>query len=125
MWQQMFSNSYKTLEIVQHEQALLLRVLHDLKMENAPEFYEEFNRASDRLINTVVLDFSKVRFVDSSGVGMLIKCAHEVKDQGGMFQILGLNRSLHSVFRLAGLFRIFEMLETDEARKLYPVLMED
>lgn len=120
----MYSNSYRTLEIVQHEQTLLLRLLHDLKMENAPEFYEEFNEANSSTPTTVVIDFSKIRFVDSSGVGMLIKCAHEIKDRQGIFQILGLNRSLHSVFKLAGLFRIFELLETEEAYKLYPRLQD-
>ena len=121
----MYPNSYRTLEIVQNDQALLLRILHDLKMENAPEFYEEFRQASEQSSHTVVLDFNKVRFVDSSGVGMLIKCAHEVKDRQGVFQILGLNRSLHSVFKLAGLFRIFEMLDMDEARRLYPNFLDE
>ena len=96
-----------------------LCLLFDLKMENAPEFFEGFEATYNEQ-STVVIDFSKIRFIDSSGVGMLLKCAHIVRGNGGVFQILGLNRSLLSVFKLAGLFKIFELLEEPQARDSYP-----
>lgn len=91
-------------------------------MENAPEFYESFQRAALEEHGEIVLDFSRIRFVDSSGVGMLLKCAHGAANQQSRLLFYGLNRSLHSVFRLAGLLRIFKLLEEEEARSGYPEL---
>ncbi len=99
---------------------LVLRLSADLKMENAPEFYEVFQETLRDDHTTVVVDFSNIRFVDSSGVGMLLKCAHILKQREGSFYIFGLSKSLLSVFKLAGLLKIFVLLEEDEARSSFP-----
>lgn len=101
---------------------LILQLTSDLKMENAPEFYEGFQEALVGDHQVVVVDFRRIRFVDSSGVGMLLKCAHQLRQREGSFYIFGLSRSLLSVFKLAGLLKIFELLDVDQARLEFPEL---
>lgn len=104
---------------------LILQLTTDLKMENAPEFFELFQDALQERHAIVVVDFSRIRFVDSSGVGMLLKCAHFIRDRSGRFAIYGLSRSLLSVFKLAGLLKIFELLDDADAVEEFPELGDD
>jgi stage II sporulation protein AA (anti-sigma F factor antagonist) len=111
------------IEIVtQLPDRLCLRITDDLKMENARDFFELFKEHYVSTQRQVLIDFGRIRFVDSSGIGILLRCAEEVKKQGGSFFICGLNKSMHSVFRLAGLHKIFELLEQNEALELFPEL---
>lgn len=102
---------------------LILQLTSDLKMENAPEFYETFQEALVGDHQMVVVDFRKIRFVDSSGVGMLLKCAHQLRQREGSFYIFGLSRSLLSVFKLAGLLKIFQLLDQEQAALEFPELI--
>jgi anti-sigma B factor antagonist len=103
---------------------LILQLTSDLKMENAPEFFEGFQESLEGGHRSVVVDFRPIRFVDSSGVGMLLKCAHQLRQREGSFYIYGLSRSLLSVFKLAGLLKIFELLDEEEAREAFPELFQ-
>ncbi len=111
---------FKTLS--SKSDTLILQLTSDLKMENAPEFYETFQEELVGDHQIVVVDFRKIRFVDSSGVGMLLKCAHQLRQREGSFYIYGLSRSLLSVFKLAGLLKIFQLLDDDQARREFPEL---
>lgn len=99
-----------------------MRLLADLKMENAPDFFETFQASIRDSHQTVLVDFSRIRFVDSSGVGILLKCAHAQREREGIFLVYGLSRSLHSVFKLAGLFKIFQPIDGAEALQRFPEL---
>ncbi|MCR9143847.1 MAG: STAS domain-containing protein [bacterium] len=104
---------------------LILQLTSDLKMENAPEFYETFQEVLVGDHQRVVVDFRRIRFVDSSGVGMLLKCAHQLRQREGSFYIYGLSKSLLSVFKLAGLLKIFQLLDDDQTRADFPELLDE
>ena len=59
-----------------------------------------------RPVSKLVLDFSDVHFMDSSGVGMIIGRYKTVKALGGQVYARGLNPPISRLFRLAGLHRI-------------------
>ena len=101
---------------------LAMRITDDLKMENARECFDLFREHCTDSQVQLLIDFGKIRFVDSSGIGILLRCAEEVKKRGGSFFICGLNKSMQSVFRLAGLHKIFELLEQEQANMRFPEL---
>lgn len=68
---------------------------------------------SDRQISHLLLDFSRVSFMDSSGVGMLIGRYRTMKDRLGSVSAVGLSPQMDRLFRLAGLHRIIT-IEKDE-----------
>jgi len=103
---------------------LIIQIETDLKMENAPIFLDEFQERMTDAHREVVIDFRAIRFVDSSGVGVLLRIANQIKDRSGKFLIFGLNRSLTSVFKLAGLLKIFEILDEEKAKAAYPELFQ-
>lgn len=99
---------------------LYIEVEEDLKMENAREFYEDVKAAMPPEVNHVIIGFSDVRFVDSSGVGILIKLSEEMKTAGVELVISGLNKSLTSVFKLSGLLSVLEVFEESELKSRFP-----
>lgn len=64
----------------------------------------------DRIENcrpkTVVLDFSDVTFMDSSGIGLVMGRYKLLNEFGGELEVTGLSNNSYKVMRLAGLDRI-------------------
>ena len=64
------------------------------------------NELKSRPVSRLILDFSDVRFMDSSGVGMIIGRYKTMKAHGGSVYAQGLNPPIDRLFHLAGLHRI-------------------
>lgn len=96
--------------------------MEDLKMENARDLYEAVLAHLKSEHKDIVLDLFRVQFIDSSGIGMLIKSADKIREAGQGVYLIGLNKSLSSVFRLTGLLKYFHVLEEHEAKNKFPDL---
>lgn len=55
---------------------------------------------------TVVLDFSEVRFMDSSGIGLIIGRSQVAEACGSGVRLVGLSPTLMKLVRLSGIERI-------------------
>ncbi len=54
----------------------------------------------------VILDFNKVSFMDSSGIGMVVGRFKLVKMIGGQLFIENINENLEKIFKMSGLQKI-------------------
>ena len=66
----------------------------------------------------LLVDLSRVTYVDSSGLAVLIGAMQSVEQQGGKFGIVGLQETVRSIFEIARLdqvFRIFPSLAAASA----------
>ncbi|MBR5301833.1 MAG: STAS domain-containing protein [Clostridia bacterium] len=71
----------------------------------------------DRTIRRLVLDFSHVSFMDSSGIGMLIGRYKTMTERGGNVFARGMQPSVCRLFRMAGLHRIIAEQESESGEK--------
>lgn len=55
----------------------------------------------------VVVDLSKVTYIDSSGLAVLIEAMQNVEDYGGKFAIAGLQDKVRPIFEVARLDQVF------------------
>ncbi|MEO8132153.1 MAG: STAS domain-containing protein [Bryobacteraceae bacterium] len=62
----------------------------------------------------VVIDLSQLRFVDSSGLGVLLSCFRQVKSSGGALGLCGMSKPVRSLFELVRMHRVFDIYETKE-----------
>src|SRR4051794_24425789 len=63
----------------------------------------------------LVVDLSKVSYIDSSGLAVLIEGMQGVEEYGGTFAIAGMQETVRSIFEIARLdqvFRIFPDLDS-------------
>ena len=58
---------------------------------------------------TYILDMSRVSYLDSSGLGMLVYLKKEVSRRSGKLLLSGLQESVANVFRLTRLDEFFEL----------------
>ncbi len=63
----------------------------------------------------LVLDLSKVEFVDSSGCGAILTCLRHVNGVGGKLAVSGVTRPVRALFELVRMNRILDVHDTREA----------
>lgn len=66
---------------------------------------------SDPSIKRLLFDFSKVSFMDSSGIGMIIGRYKTMKARNGRAEATGLSDAVMRIYRLGGLHRIIPVKE--------------
>jgi anti-sigma B factor antagonist len=67
--------------------------------------------------NRIVLNLAAVDFVDSSGLGELVRTHASVRGHGGELKILNPSKHLHDLLRMSKLDRVFDIVQ-DEASAL-------
>jgi anti-sigma B factor antagonist len=86
-----------------------------LDASNAKEFKQEIAPvvvANPRM----VFDLSRLRFVDSSGLGAILSCLRQLTAAGGDLKLCGLSKPVRALFELVRMHRIFDIYGTrDEA----------
>jgi anti-sigma B factor antagonist len=87
--------------------------VEELDAGNAGEFKREI--ASLLEANTkLVLDLTRLRFVDSSGLGAFISCLRKLNAKGGDLKLTGMSKQVRAVFELVRMHRVFDILATKE-----------
>lgn len=68
----------------------------------------------EKKVPRLLIDLSKVRYIDSSGLALLIETLQRVQAYGGTFGIFGLSESVRAIFHIACLDQVFRIFP-DEA----------
>lgn len=61
-----------------------------------------------RRADKVVLDMSRLTFMDSSGIGVVLGRYKKVKEAGGRMAVRGLNDKMDKIMRLAGIYTVVD-----------------
>ena len=64
----------------------------------------------DRVQGTVTLDCSKLEYISSAGLGVLLKTQKRLLASGGKLRLAGVNRHLHDILEYSGFDQIFEIV---------------
>jgi anti-sigma B factor antagonist len=67
--------------------------------------------------NKIVLNLGEVSYIDSSGVGELVKALTTIRNKGGQLKLANLNQRVHDLLQMTRLSTVFE-IEKDEAGAL-------
>lgn len=67
----------------------------------------------------VVIDLDKLTYIDSSGIGILIKALNYIQGLNGKLCVANLKPAIEKVFKVSGLTSYFEILSTDEFKSRY------
>jgi anti-anti-sigma factor len=62
----------------------------------------------------ILLNFEKVDFIDSYGIGDLVAAFHGVQQKKGELKITSLSPKLWTIFHYSGLTRIVEIFDNEE-----------
>jgi len=93
--------------------AIVAVPVHELDASNAGEFKRDIApvlQANTRL----VLDLSRLRFVDSSGLGAMLSCLRQLSAKSGDLKLCGMSKQVRGLFELVRMHRIFDIFATRE-----------
>ena len=95
------------------EVAVAVVPVDELDASNAGEFKREIAPLLEANAK-MVLDMSRLRFVDSSGLGAFISCLRKLNAKGGDLKLCGMSKQVRAVFELVRMHRVFDILGTRE-----------
>lgn len=100
--------------------ALVIELTGKLEIGQAQNFETSFAEMAKGHPGIVALDLSKVEYIDSSGIGSLVKSLTVTRNLGGDLVLFGLNATIQQVFTLAKLNTFFRILTREEFNFKYP-----
>jgi anti-anti-sigma factor len=100
------------VDFVEHGSSVILALSGELDVASSPELEAELDRAADREL--VVVDLRELEFIDSTGLGVLVKAHQQAEEAGRRFALV---RGLGQVQRLLGLTGLSDQLPVAETRE--------
>jgi anti-sigma B factor antagonist len=103
-------------ELSEYKGKTLLKIKENLVTDpDAREFKEILTTMIDEGKREIVIDFSEMVFIGSSGIGKLLLAYKRLDDLGGKLYITGLNKDIKDLFvtfRLNEFFHIVDNLDS-------------
>ncbi len=96
------------------------RIVHikgKITFEHCPELQRRLDAVLDSEVREVVMDFREVPFIDSSGVGEVIRLFKKVNDAGGRVVLANPNRKLRELFAMYRFDRFMKIVEEPVCEK--------
>jgi anti-sigma B factor antagonist len=79
----------------------------ELDINTAPELREQLARLVNEGARQIVVDLTKVSFVDSTALSVLVSALKRLRQAGGDLELASPNPSVRRVFEITGLTRLF------------------
>lgn len=99
----------------QEKNTLVAKVSGELDMLSAGPFRAKVEAALDKgEARNLVLNFSEVSFIDSSGLGVLLGRYKRLSSEGGRIAISGAAPQVKRILELSGIMRIMNTYPSEE-----------
>lgn len=93
------------------DNCLMVRMLEEVDHHRASYICEGADKLLVREnVENVVFDFEDTRFMDSSGIGIIMGRYRKISCFGGHVYAIHADRQIQRIFRMSGLHRIVEIL---------------
>lgn len=96
-----------------HDVAITTVPVDELDAGNVAEFRREIGPILESHTK-VILDLSRLKFIDSSGLGAMISCLRQLGAKGGDLKLCCLSKPVRAAFELVRMHRIFDIYPTQE-----------
>ncbi|MEI6277880.1 MAG: STAS domain-containing protein [Verrucomicrobiae bacterium] len=95
-----------------------LKLTGEIDLHASPELRKRLQDCVRSQTPSLLLDFTEVIYIDSSGLATLIEYVRESAGFGGKFALFGLQKKVHSIFALVRLNELFVISGTAEEAAL-------
>jgi len=91
---------------------LIVNVSEELDHHNAEIIRDKIDKIIVKEnIKCVIFDFSNTKFMDSSGIGVIIGRYKNIKNRGGNVVVANVGPRMDRIFNMSGLYRIINRYE--------------
>ncbi len=85
-----------------------------LDSTNAPELKAELVVINKNGMNNIIIDLSKTKYCDSSGLSAVLVANRLCKNSGGMFVLCGLQASVSKLIQISQLDKVLTIVSSPE-----------
>ena len=97
------------------ETTTIFDIVGDIDLANSPQIRKAvLHEIREERTPKVVMNLTKVRYIDSSGVASLVEGLKASRDAGSRFILFGLSPAAREVLQLSRLLKIFEVYDNEE-----------
>ena len=79
----------------------------EIDLHASPRVKEQLDPLVARKLPRLIIDLSRVSYIDSSGLALFIEALQRVQAQGGKLALCGLGPSVRTIFDIARLDQVF------------------
>lgn len=99
---------------------LVAELFGELDHHAAAEVREDIDSAIENYaVSYLVFDFGKVRYMDSSGIGMVLGRYRKMQEADGKIAIVSCSALVRSILNMAGVFSLVEYMDTTQEAVAY------
>jgi anti-sigma B factor antagonist len=107
--------TFTVAEIDLDDRTRVLAASGEVHVSTAPELSDRLNAAIDAGRTRIVLDFSGVEFIDSTGLSVLLAGLRRVGQQDGALVVVCTNPTVLRLFEITRLDVTFDIVDTRDA----------
>jgi anti-sigma B factor antagonist len=89
----------------------------EIDINTAPDLKKHFEKILSKKAPKLVVNFSKVTYVDSSGLATLVEVLKMMRSYGGKMRLSNLSPKIKSLFEITKLEKLFD-IAPDEAKAI-------
>ena len=104
-----------SLETREEQDTVRIAVAGELDLSSALTFDDEVRRAEERKPTTLILDLRRLRFMDSTGLRLIMNAQSRAAKRGWRLAIVLGSEPVRRIFRLAGVTRRLDIVDHPSA----------
>ena len=102
------------ITVTKKGRAIIVNMNGNFDIASSTLFKEQLTALMDAGETRILLDFSHVSFIVSTGLAMLLKTAQRIKDEDGLLHICCINETVHEVITVTNFDKILTIFKTKE-----------
>jgi anti-sigma B factor antagonist len=87
----------------------------EIDVYTSPKVKDAVGDLIDRGVYYLVINLEKVRYIDSTGLGVLIGGLKRVREHGGSVNLVCTNPQIKKIFDITGLVKIFGIFDNEDS----------
>ena len=96
-------------EYKKEDNILILKIHGEIDVSNIAVFKETLLKGIEQKTPNILLDCEELKYIDSTGLGVLVSIYKKAKEMGGSIQIIHLKPYLQKIFLITDLDKIFNI----------------
>ncbi|MBM7492283.1 anti-sigma B factor antagonist [Micromonospora luteifusca] len=101
-----------TLSTRQGRIGTVVEVVGDLDMSTTPELRDQLRKLVESEPQVVVVDLTRVEFMDSSGLGVLVVAYKDLRERNARLALAGVSQPVRTVLSITSVDRVIGVFES-------------
>jgi anti-sigma B factor antagonist len=107
------------INIIRNEQLVAIKIIGKYDIEELFFFGSIFNDEISKRPPVIALDLSELTYIDSSGIGSLIRYMNMSTKENIDFLCYNLNKNIENIFKISKLDKFITILSDEDFRRKY------